>query len=263
VSVALLGTLVLSSKFRVSEEGYNITAAGERLVIDQLMDLFLAEYIPHADLLVSHLQEFRNLFFKPAKGCEHCFDGLSVKVVNELCPLDGVKRKRTVTSSRIIKKFLDERGIKNNIVVEELTNVTSLDPADFHQHLLNLGERGETETAEDDSNKPLLIDLRNYYESRIGHFREAVLPPLRRFSSLPAWLDSQIQGSSESCVTAEGADGQSIPTKSHFNKVDKETEQSTSSEAKRNIYTYCTGGIRCDQASEYLQKSTGANVTTS
>lgn len=68
----------------------------------------------------------------------------------------------------------------------------------------------------------ILLDARNHYESRLGSFEspltETVLPPTRRFSELPPYLKN---------------------TSSRFKEVP-------------GIYTYCTGGIRCEKSARFI-----------
>ena len=77
-----------------------------------------------------------------------------------------------------------------------------------------------------DDKKTVLIDMRNHYESEIGHFKGAELPDVDTFrESLPI-----------------------IKNKYKAHKNDK------------NILMYCTGGIRCEKASAYLVKNGYKNV---
>lgn len=62
----------------------------------------------------------------------------------------------------------------------------------------------------------ILLDIRNNYESKIGHFKGAVCPDLEGFTDFPAWADSLAE---------------------HKNK---------------KILMYCTGGIRCEKFSALL-----------
>ena len=86
-----------------------------------------------------------------------------------------------------------------------------LSPQEWNQHL-------EGEVGGD----AILLDARNVYESRVGHFAipgvPTILPNTRKYSSLPAVFDA----SSEQL-------------------------------AGRKVYMYCTGGVRCERASAYLQ----------
>ena len=68
---------------------------------------------------------------------------------------------------------------------------------------------------------PILLDCRNFYESKIGYFRDAVTPNLRKFSYFPNYVDKNKD-------LFEG----------------------------REVITYCTGGIRCERATAYIKKST-------
>ena len=68
----------------------------------------------------------------------------------------------------------------------------------------------------------VLLDTRNVYEWRIGHFQvdgvTTLLPPLRQFSELPAWIDANLD-------LLKG----------------------------RQVFAYCTGGVRCESATAYLR----------
>lgn len=64
----------------------------------------------------------------------------------------------------------------------------------------------------------VVVDMRNAYESEVGHFEKAICPPVDTFREELPW------------VAAELAD-----------KKDKK------------ILLYCTGGIRCEKASAYLK----------
>lgn len=78
--------------------------------------------------------------------------------------------------------------------------------------------------------KTLLLDVRNVYESRIGYFIDphtgepAVRPPIRRFSQWPQYIEQ------------------------HLKDVKGEEKQ---------IMTYCTGGIRCEKATRWVQEKIG------
>ena len=77
-----------------------------------------------------------------------------------------------------------------------------------------------------DDNDTITIDMRNHYESEIGHFKGAKLPDVDTFrESLPI-----------------------INKKYDKHKKDK------------NILMYCTGGIRCEKASAYLMNKGYKNV---
>jgi len=79
--------------------------------------------------------------------------------------------------------------------------------------------------------KTLLLDVRNIYESRIGYFidphtREpAMRPQIRRFSQWPQYIETHLQ--------------------------DLEREE-------KQIMTYCTGGIRCEKATRWMQEKIGS-----
>tara|TARA_X000001036_G_scaffold438169_1_gene485298 strand:- start:882 stop:1919 length:1038 start_codon:yes stop_codon:yes gene_type:complete len=82
---------------------------------------------------------------------------------------------------------------------------THLKPVDFHKSI-----------KEDDS---VLVDMRNYYESEVGKFKDAIIPGAHFSKEL-------------------------LP------KVAKLLEE----KKDKKVHLYCTGGIRCEKASSYLIK---------
>ncbi len=63
----------------------------------------------------------------------------------------------------------------------------------------------------------VILDARNEFESKVGKFTDAITPPIQHFRELPAYIDNNLE---------------------QFK--DKE------------VLMYCTGGIRCERASAYL-----------
>ncbi len=80
------------------------------------------------------------------------------------------------------------------------------------------------ELIEDD--KTVLIDMRNHYESEIGHFKNAITPDVDTFRESLDIIEDDL--------------------KAH--KEDK------------NLVMYCTGGIRCEKASAYFKHKGFKNV---
>ncbi len=93
----------------------------------------------------------------------------------------------------------------------------------LNDHGFNVTKRGEHLNAEafnaiTDQPETLVVDMRNHYESEVGHFENAVLPDVDTFrDSLPVVVDLL------------------------KNKRDQP------------VVMYCTGGIRCEKASAYLK----------
>jgi UPF0176 protein len=71
----------------------------------------------------------------------------------------------------------------------------------------------------------LLIDTRNDYEYRLGHFHKAINPDTPSFRAFPAYIREQ-------------------------SDIDK----------TRPVAMYCTGGIRCEKATSYLLENGFTNV---
>ncbi len=119
------------------------------------------------------------------------------------------------------KSFLKLKiKIRNKIVADGLNDDT-FDVTNIGVHL-KASEFNEIIEKED----TILIDMRNHYESEIGHFKNAETPDVDTFrDSLPI-ISEQIKGH----------------------------------EADRNIVMYCTGGIRCEKASAYFKHQGFKNV---
>lgn len=72
----------------------------------------------------------------------------------------------------------------------------------------------------------ILVDLRNHYESEVGHFKGAILPDVDTFrESLPMIEEAYLKGNED-----------------------------------KNIVMYCTGGIRCEKASAWYKHRGFKNV---
>lgn len=69
-----------------------------------------------------------------------------------------------------------------------------------------------------DKEDTILIDMRNAYESEVGHFEGAICPDVNTFREEIDFVEDMLQG-----------------------------------QQSRNIVMYCTGGIRCEKASAYLK----------
>lgn len=93
-------------------------------------------------------------------------------------------------------------------------HVENLDPADGGRRLAPSEWRKVIESDE----KYVMIDVRNNYESKVGHFEGAVTPDVDTFYEFPDWLG----------------------------KVDIPKD--------RKVLMYCTGGIRCEKFSVLMKK---------
>lgn len=102
--------------------------------------------------------------------------------------------------------------IKSKIVADGLDD-ESFDVTDKGKHL-SAQEFNEITALEN----TVIVDMRNHYESEVGHFEHAILPDVETFR-------------------------ESLPIVEEILKPHKE----------KNIVMYCTGGIRCEKASAYFK----------
>jgi len=159
---------------------------------------------------------------------------------------EGINAQLSVPSNKMIefKNSIDNisflNGVRLNIAIEhdneaflklkvKVRDKIVADGLDSNEY--NLDKNGVHVNAEKfnellDDNETITIDMRNHYESEIGHFKGAKLPDVDTFrESLPI-----------------------INKKYYKHKRDK------------NILMYCTGGIRCEKASAYLMNKGYKNV---
>jgi predicted sulfurtransferase len=157
----LAARLALGGKFRLANEGFNITLGGTTSNISQYIEECRNHWsFSGIDLSTAKAQ---NDYFKPTPGCACAFSGkASIKVTAEITPL----------------------GI-TNYSPSSWQNIISLSPEAFH----DLCSEGNIS----------LIDVRNHYESRVGYFVTgkgdiAVRPAVRRFSQWPGYVARHVLG---------------------------------------------------------------------
>ncbi|NXF92766.1 TSTD2 protein, partial [Eubucco bourcierii] len=123
-------------------------------------------------------------------GGSHCFPDLRVGVFKEIVPM----------------------GIDPKIVSYKETGI-HLSPQEFHREVeqyLSQASQGQSDT--------ILLDCRNFYESKIGHFQGCLAPDIRKFSYFPSYVDENLELFKD-----------------------------------KRVLMYCTGGIRCERGSAYLR----------
>jgi len=94
------------------------------------------------------------------------------------------------------------------------------DPANYGTHL-----RAEAFNALTDDPDTIIVDMRNHYESEVGRFERAIVPPVDTFREELPYVAELLAGQKD-----------------------------------KNIVMYCTGGIRCEKASAYMKYRGFKNV---
>jgi len=119
------------------------------------------------------------------------------------------------------KSFLKLKvKVRDKIVADGLNDKTF----DVRNKGIHVDAKQFNELIEDD--KTILVDMRNHYESEIGHFKNAITPDVDTFRESLDIIEDDL--------------------KNH--KEDK------------NLVMYCTGGIRCEKASAYFKHKGFKNV---
>ena len=109
--------------------------------------------------------------------------------------------------------------IRNKIVADGL-NDGSFDVTNKGIHI-NASEFNELV----DSQKAIVVDMRNHYESEVGHFKDAITPDVATFREALPFVEEMLEDKKE-----------------------------------QPIIMYCTGGIRCEKASAYYKHRGFKNV---
>ncbi|HXH19474.1 MAG TPA: rhodanese-related sulfurtransferase [Chitinophagales bacterium] len=102
--------------------------------------------------------------------------------------------------------------VRDKILADGLNDET-FDVTDVGKHL-----SAEEFNRLTDHPDTILIDMRNHYESEVGHFEGAILPDADTFRDELKMVEGMLQGNED-----------------------------------KNIVMYCTGGIRCEKASAWLK----------
>lgn len=133
--------------------------------------------------------------------------------------LNGIRLNIAVEQDN--KSFLKLKvKVRDKIVADGLND----DSFDVTNKGIHLAAEQFNELIEDE--KTVLVDMRNHYESEIGHFKNAITPDVDTFRDSLDIIEADL--------------------KDH--KEDK------------NLVMYCTGGIRCEKASAYFKHKGFKNV---
>jgi UPF0176 protein len=125
--------------------------------------------------------------------------------------LNGVRLNSAVQSDdRAFFKLIVK--LRSKIVADGIED-PAFDPSNTGVHLDAAAFNALT-----DQPDTVLIDMRNHYESEVGHFEHAILPDVDTFREEIAYVENMLKGQED-----------------------------------KNIVMYCTGGIRCEKASAYLK----------
>ena len=188
----------VTGKIRVAAEGINGTAAGPAEGVDALIAALESDTNePEMASACGRMD------WKRQRGCAHLFDDASVRVVPEIVPFEDARR------------VLGAQTSSTSVATRPVAPVERLDPLAFHAEAARATLNSVSEGSE--GSDVVLLDVRNWYESRLGFFEGAVRAPIRRFSQLREWLDLdpfRFKG--------------------------------------KRVLAYCTGGVRCEKACAYL-----------
>jgi len=141
------------------------------------------------------------------------------KHLDSISFLKGVRLNIAVEQDN--KSFLKLKiKVRDKIVADGLNDETF----DVRNKGIHLAAEQFNELIEDD--KTVLVDMRNHYESEIGHFKNAITPDVDTFRDSLDIIEADLKDHKEG----------------------------------KNLVMYCTGGIRCEKASAYFKHKGFKNV---
>lgn len=192
--------LGLTGRVLIATEGINGTLEGTKEATAAYIKFMHAQ-----DGSEGTFGNFSDVVFKKSPGTGSAFPKLKVKVREE------------VVSLKVKNAPIQKDG---NVVVTDIdpNKVTGV-------HLKPEELKAWYEHGEDF----LIVDMRNDYEFKVGHFKGSVNPKMNNFRELPNVL----------------------PQLEDIKKASKEGKK---------ILTVCTGGIRCEKASGFLMENGFDNV---
>ncbi len=190
----LLSKLGIKGRILIAKEGINGTLEGLKADTETYI-----ERMREQDGSEGTFGNFKDMEFKfsPGKADGTSFPKLKVKARKEVVSLG-----------------LDRHG-EQDLDPNEMTG-THLDPSDLKKWY---------ESGEDFE----VIDMRNDYEFKVGHFKNSFNPAMDNFRDLP-------------------------------NVMNKMEHIKEASKKGKKVLTVCTGGIRCEKASGYLVRHGFENV---
>lgn len=109
--------------------------------------------------------------------------------------------------------------VRDKIVADGLNDNTF----DVTDHGIHVNAQQFNQLSED--HDTIIVDMRNHYESEVGHFKNAITPDVETFR-------------------------EELPL----------VEKLLSGQENKNLLMYCTGGIRCEKASAYFKHKGFKNV---
>ncbi|WKN31285.1 rhodanese-related sulfurtransferase [Porifericola rhodea] len=158
---------------------------------------------------------------------------------------EGINAQINVPEDKFeaFKAYLNEvpflKGVRLNIAVEKdkksfyklkIKVRTKIVADGLEDDSFDVSDRGKHVNAEEfnrltDDPNTIVVDMRNHYESEVGHFENAILPDVDTFRDALPIVNETLQPYRD-----------------------------------RNIIMYCTGGIRCEKASAYFKHLGFKNV---
>ena len=152
-------------------------------------------------------------------GPEESLDKLFINIKKSL-KQDDLNEKISFSKKRIFKKL--KVKIKSEIVT---IGIKDINPKTINGTYLDSYKWNKLIKEED----TILIDTRNYYEVKLGTFKNAINPNTNNFREFPKWVEENL-------------------------------EKKIKDKKRQKIAMFCTGGIRCEKATSLLKNKGFENV---
>ncbi|OEU12620.1 hypothetical protein FRACYDRAFT_148425, partial [Fragilariopsis cylindrus CCMP1102] len=233
--------LNLKGRIRISKEGVNGVLSGELISLQKYEEL-ISKNIQQIIVINNNSNNKSTIIALDVKYCQlrkelpiqdQLFDRLLIKETKTVISLfdqsfekkkeskkDRYRHEKKSIEIKSSPPYLDLQSLHNAVMEESLKPARHLSANEWNK---KLDEAGLSSSSNSNSSSALLLDVRNVYEMRVGHFVHPTTPTLltntRKYSDLPQLIAS--------------------------NKEIKEREQ---------IFMYCTGGVRCERVSMLVRE---------
>jgi len=182
--IELCERLGLTGRIILASEGINGTVEGTLEDTEKYIEEMVKD------------ERYANMYWKKSVGTGNAFPKLSIKIRKE-----------------IVSLHLEDGAGVCDIDPNQITGV-HLKPEELHEWIME--NKAASAQGFGEPREFYIVDMRNAYEFKVGHFENSILPPMENFRDLPKVVE-QIK---------------------HLKN--------------KTVLTVCTGGVRCEKASGFL-----------
>ena len=221
-------------KILLAKEGINGSISGTKEQTENYKKFLFSE------------KGFEDVKFKEELAFSHPFTKMHVRIRKEIVSLKKKIHMKNKGKYLTPKEFL-ELYENNEVINNKINNKGNQSIIEAKNPQVNNNLQANKHKASNNNlninnliknNSVIILDARNYYEYKLGRFKNAINPNIKTFREFPKFVEE---------------------FKKNF-KGDNEKNKHGNKKIKQKIVMYCTGGIRCEKASAYMKEQGFENV---